>query len=72
MDNRQQISRAQSHETVAQHTDVTWFTSRGEAMSMGTVFVLYLERVNIVPLQPIVQLEIFWETPCTHPGALLS
>ena len=40
-------------------------------MSMGTVFVLYLERVNIVPLQPLMQLEIFWETPRTQLGALL-
>ena len=35
------------------------------------VYILYLERVNIVPLQPIMQLEIFWETPCTQPRALL-
>ena len=27
------------------------------------VFILYLERVNTVPLQPIMHLEIFWETP---------
>ena len=47
--------------------DVTWFTSRGEATSMGTVFILYLESV----LQPIMQLKIFWETPRTQLGALL-
>ena len=35
------------------------------------VFILCLERVHIVPLQPIMQLEIFWETPRTQPGALL-
>ena len=38
---------------------------------MGTVFVLYLERVNIVPLQPLMQLEIFLETPRTQPRAIL-
>ena len=36
------------------------------------VFILYLERVHIVPLQPIMQLEIFWETPRSQLGALLS
>ena len=35
------------------------------------VFILCLERVNTILLQPIMQLEIFWETPCTQPGALL-
>ena len=35
------------------------------------VFILYLERVNTVLLQPIMQLEIFWKTPRTQPGALL-
>ena len=40
-------------------------------MSTGTVFILYLERVNTVPLQPLMQLEIFWETPRTQLGALL-
>ena len=40
-------------------------------MSMGTVFVLYLERVDTVLLQPLMQPEIFWETPRTQPGALL-
>ena len=35
------------------------------------VSILYLERVNTVLLQPLMQLEIFWETPCTQPGALL-
>ena len=32
---------------------------------MGTVFILYLERVNTVPLQPIM------ENPRTQLGALL-
>ena len=36
------------------------------------VYILYLERVNTVSLQPNMQLEIFWETPHTQPGALLS
>ena len=35
------------------------------------VFILYLERVNTIPLQPIMQLEIFWETPRTQLGAFL-
>ena len=34
-------------------------------------FILYLERVHTVLLQPIMQLEIFWETPRTQPGAVL-
>ena len=36
------------------------------------VFILYLEGVNTVSLQPIMQLEIFWETPRTQPRAILS
>ena len=31
------------------------------------VFILYLERVNMVPLQPDMQLEIFWETLRSQP-----
>ena len=43
----------------------------GGAMSTGTVFILYFERVNIVPLQPLMHHEIFWKNPCTQLGALL-
>ena len=43
----------------------------GKLRPRELVFILYLERVNTVPLQPIMQLEIFWETPPTQPGALL-
>ena len=48
-----------------------WFTSTREATSMGTVFILYLERVYTFLLQPLMHLEIFWETPRTQLGALL-
>ena len=40
--------------------------------SQELVFILYLGRVNTVPLQPSMQLEIFWVTPRTPPGDLLS
>ena len=71
MNNRYQISIAQSHETVAQHTDFTWFTSRGESYIHKNYFY-YILREYTVPLQPIMQLEIFWETLRTQLGALLS
>ena len=38
---------------------------------MGTMFLLYIERVNTVLLQPLMHLDIFWETPRTQLGALL-
>ena len=44
----------------------------GKLRPQELVFILYLERVNTVLLQPIMQLEIFWETPHTQPGAILS
>ena len=44
----------------------------GKLCPRELVFILYLERVNTVPLQPDMQLEIFWETPRTQLGALLS
>ena len=43
----------------------------GKLRPRELVFILYLERVNTVLLQPIIQFEIFWDTPRTQLGALL-
>ena len=49
----------QSHKLITQCKVFTWFTSRREATSTGTVFILYLETgVNTVPLRTHLQPQI--------------
>ena len=56
-----------SHNTLILHGSLPGRKLRPQEL----VFILYLERVNTVPLQPDMQLEIFWETPHTQSRALL-
>ena len=62
----------QSHKIDTQHTDFTWFTSRVEATSMGTGLYIITWESKHSSVAISYAAEIFWVTPRTPPGALIS